>query len=248
MDVVFGSSPLAAAVARRLARDGATTLAGPTELLGPWLWRRCDPGSAEGVNHALKGVDRVVVVLDDAASAAGLFTVLRPGTASRGVAVLPPGGWRPDGLDRFTHWGSLRVGATWGEDELLVAAWARRVAAGRALWVPDLGEVRVTAAVDAANAVAALLHEPGGVWSVVGDEAARLSELAAQIGLALDKPVRQRRATVGLAAWSAGVSVGAIRRLAVAADPHRHTPGWTPVAVVGRAGWFAPPERPRGRG
>jgi len=245
VDVVFGTSPLALAVTSRLAASGPTALASKAAQLGPWLWRRCDPATAEGVHHALKGANRAVVVMDDDDEVAGLFTLLKPSSVTRGVLVLGPNTAAPKGLERLGNWSTVRIGATWGPQEPLVAAWAARIARGGGVWVPDLGELAIVSTLDAANAVAAALDVSGASWTLIGDDVVRLSDLATAIGEGLGVPARIWRAPLGLAAWRAGVPATAIRRWAprTPSKPQRYTPGWTPPSLARRAAWLGDPAK-----
>lgn len=243
MDVVFGDSPVARALASRLARENPCTLVGKDASLGSWLWRKGDMATGEGVLQALKGAGRAFVVMEHDLAAPGLFTLLKPATVPRGAVVLPVGAALPEPLQRLPNWSSVQLGPAWGPEDPLVEAWAKAIAAGRRIWVPDLGEIAALSLTDAAEAALAASREPGRAWTYVAPAGATLTELAQSLASGLSKELRMSRAPLGLAAWKAGVPASWIRRWQRPTDATTHTPGWHPPAPIGRVAWLGDPKR-----
>jgi hypothetical protein len=239
MDVVLGDAPAAVALARALGTSGPTVLAGCGQVEGPFLWRKGALASGEGVAAAVKGADRLVVVVEAGQEVGGLFTAIKAGLVGRAVVVLPHGVEAPAGLRKFGDWAILRVGPVWGPEEPLVAAWARAIVAGRSLWVANPGPMRPVAEADLLPAVLAVLQRPGARWSLVGEAAVGLPDLAAALAAGLERPLRAWRVPVGLAARQAGVEARRWQAwIAASSGGATNTDDWQRPTSVGSAGWL----------
>lgn len=241
--MVFGDSPVARALAARLSREGPCTLVGLDAALGSWLWRRGDMATGEGVLQALRGAARAFVVMDHELAAPGLTTLVKPATVPRGALVLPVGAGVPDALQRLPNWSSVHLGPAWGPEDPLVDAWARAIAAGRRIWVPDIGEVPALALADAAEVAIAASREPGRTWTCVANGRATLADLAQTLAAGLGRELRSTRAPLSLAAWRAGVPAAWVRRWQQPIEASTHTPGWHAPAAAGRTAWLGDPRR-----
>ena len=213
---VLGGSPLA----RRLARDAI--LLDRVVQPGPWLSRRVDPDTGEGIRAALLGVDRLVVVLDGPSEHLGLYLVLRPDeTRRRVVFVTPPGIGVPAWTSAWPAWSTVSLGYAWGAGDPLFDGFESGVLRA----APNPGPIPVVPMDDACGLVLAALDHPGARWAWNGVPTA-LSELAPRaVG------------SVWLASrWARRAGVPWRDLMAWAARPGgpRNTPGWDPG--TGQAG------------
>ncbi len=250
MDVIFGTGAIARMLAARLAARGSTTLVSPEPADGPFLWRRGDPASGDGVLVALRSATRVALVAEHPQDAAGLLGVLKPGMVARGAVITPLSMPAPDALTRHEHWGWLRVGTVWGPEDPWIDGWLRAAAAGRRLWYPDLGPLRPVGSDALRAAVEALWGVPGARWTLVGPDGGGTRDLVARVASAVGQPLRATAAPRWWAARMTGRPASALDRWEDA-DPDAlcHTPGWEGPPIT-PAGWLWPlaPHAPAARG
>ncbi len=193
MIAVIGEGGLAEGVAMACP---AATLVGSHAFDGPFLWRKADLDTGEGVLAALGETQRVIVVLDRPRQAHGTFAVLTRRPTS--VAVVFPLGNPPSALERLPEWSQVAVPPCWGGRSPLVRRWSSIIKGGGHLWIPNLGVRQVCAAVDAVPAVLAASETPGVRWSI-GSESATLHELAQAISAHHRYPLRATRAPRAIA-------------------------------------------------
>lgn len=236
--VVVGSGPVARAIARRLATRGSVVLASAEPVSGPWLWRRADPASGQGLRPLLDGAPSVHVVPEAGEPVDGALLLLGRATRVVGALVhpleLPRPKATPAGLS------TLRHGPAWGPDEPLCAAWARQLVAGERVWTADPGPIRPVP-MDAL--VAAALHvaeQPGRAWTLAGPESVRLDDLVDALARGLGVSARRRRVPLTWAAWAAGVSAERLVAWTRVPDAVTACDGWIPP-TTGRAAWLGDP-------
>lgn len=237
MDLVLGHGPVAVALANTLAGEGPVMMAGGAPTGGPFFWRRADMGTGAGIDAALSGIERLFIALEPGQSAAGLFTLMKPGSVEDAVVVLPLGEPDPPGIDRHDQLSMVRVGPCWGPEEPLVGAWAAAIAAGRRVWVPNPGGVRPVALRQVVAAAREAAERPGVRWTVVSDEVVQLADLVAAISKTLGKPARTLPAPMRWGCRRAGVDPARVRAWAGVPAAEWKTPGWTPTEWPGRDAW-----------
>lgn len=241
MDVVFGTGPLARSLASALGRFGTVLMVGSELVQGPFFWRRGDIQTGEGVHAALTAARRAFLVLDRPTDLRAFFTVLKPQSVARGVAVLPLSQDEPTELKHHPDWSVVKVAPAWGPQQPLIAAWARQLAAGKRVWLSDPGEITPIAIDDAVAAVRAAAGFRGLRWTVAGEEAATLPDLAATLAHRLDVPCKTLSVPLGWACRRANVPVDDVRAWVDAPAASWHTPGWTPPDQQGAGAWLGDP-------
>lgn len=213
--MVFGDGALARAVAgHRAARNPTVLVTGGDPVPGPWLWRRADVASGEGVRSALRDATHVVCAADGAAH--GLHVVARP-DANLAVTLVVPCGLAPP---VEPHWNLLEVGVVWGPGDPLFDVWTSAAARGR-LFVAEVGRMPILAADRAVAAAEALGLLRGQRWRLPGT--ARTMVDLATSGW---PSARQFRVPVALARAFLGLPPALLRRRAALPMPTPWTPGW----------------------
>lgn len=227
MDVVVGFGPLATSVARALGQAGRPTVLGsPKPRSGPFLWRRVDAETGEGMRGLAKEVRRLFVVQDGPPrSAWGVAVGLADAPLTARVYAVPLDQEVPDGLTPPSAWSGVAFGTLWGPDEPLVARWSDAIAEGRHVLLADPGPMFPVPMADASAAVIAAADHPGARWTVSGQTEARLPQLAEALSRHHRRPLRVTRATLGLCARHAGVDAARIKAW-VGARRAPVTPGW----------------------
>ncbi len=157
--VVFGRGALARALATHWAHDHTVTLASrEPRVPGPWLWRRIDPVTGEGVKAATAGHRTALVCIDGPVE--GLLLVLRPASDLRGVLARPVGLRAPDGFEP-TRWAHLLHEQVVAAGDPVWDTWAR-FAPSKLIPVPwARAPLRVTTATDAVDVAQGLIERLG---------------------------------------------------------------------------------------
>ena len=229
MNVVFGASGLARALAYALQQEGPTVLASRTPVVAALTWRRACLATGEGVLSALKDATTAYVVVQPEEEVAGAGAIIKPLHVSRGLWVLESGGQQPSLPDRLPGWSTLRLGPTWGARHAWAQAWAAEVQRGRTLWVPRVNPVRVVPEDVAVAAMRAAVQRKAVRWSLPGgsprDVAALARDLFGDVSMAMR--------ALPLAAWRVGMPAQDIRDMVEAPRFERETGSWT--GSVGRA-------------
>jgi hypothetical protein len=214
-DVVFGDGALARALAAERARRHATVLVtGGEPVPGPWLWRRADASTGEGVRGALKDATHVSCVADGPVH--GLHLVARAEAGLAVTMVAPSGSHAPV----EPSWNLLETGVVWGEGDALFDAWQGAAPRGW-LWVPDVGPVPTLPLVRAIAAVDAVSELRGQRWRLPGTPRT-LRDLAGGTWPA----ARRLRVPVSAASFTVGVAPALLRARAALPVPTPWTPGW----------------------
>jgi hypothetical protein len=239
MDVVVGSGPLARTLARSLASIRSNvTFASEAVAEGPFLWRRANPVTGEGVVAALHDADRAYVVLERAAPAHGVFAAIERLAIPRGIAVVPFGSGKIPALAGRDGWSYLEVGPCWGAEEPLLAAWSSTIARGGHLRWFDPGPVFPVPMPEAVQAVHAALERPGIHWRLPGSRAS-LAELAAELGWFHRHPLRATRVAPASGLRRLGLPKDHIAFWTRIPASERDTGDWSWGEPRGPAGWFA---------
>ncbi len=219
---MLGGGPLAAALVRHVA--GPVVWLGRTlPAPGPWLSRRIDPGSGEGVRNALRGLRGLIAVLEPGDAVHGLVVVARAEAGLPVALVGPCGGPWPEGVEG-SGWARLAVGLAWGPGEPLFDRWS---AGWGPVRVGDPGPVPVAPMRAVIEASVALLSHPGAHWRW-GGEVTTFPRLAGSI---LGEHLVRR-------AWLPGRWAGSTPELARLRSwvgrpgGLRETPGWDPEPVA----------------
>ena len=217
---VLGAGPLGRSIAASF--PCSTLLLDEQVVPGPWLSRRIDPNTGEGIRSALAGAERLLVILERPAEWLGLYLILRADAVSRRVVfVLPTGVSAPAWTSAWPQWSTFSLGYPWGKGDPLFDGFANRSLRS----CPKLDSFPTVPFSEAQSAVLAAFEFPGSRWSW-GGEIQSLQGIAASLGGPLRRawwPARWARHT--------GVSWSDIVARSGSPGSPRNTPGWEPAPV-----------------
>jgi uncharacterized protein YbjT (DUF2867 family) len=242
MDAVFGDGPLARELGAALGRYATVSVVGPRPVQGPFFWRRGDVTTGQAVLQTLRDARRAFVVVERAGvDLRAFFQLLKPDLVTRGVLVVPLETPLPKELKHHPDWSVVQCAAPLGPGEPLIDAWAAATARQQRVWVANPGILRPIAMADAVSAIRAAAGFRGLRWTIAGDDAVTLPELADILAEGLDVPTRILPVPFDVAMRRAGLDADRIRGWLSLPEASWHTPGWTPRELVGRAGWLGEP-------
>jgi hypothetical protein len=174
----LGGSGLARAL---VAREGGVLLDALTHE-GPWLSRRVNAVTGEGLQAALANVDRLAIVLDRPTEMQGSFLVLRAIVPQPALVLVRPTGVPPPAaFASLPAHSSLEVGWAWGNGDPVHDTWVSRAASGAWIEAPDPGPIPVIPMADAVTVVLSLFERTAtharwpGVSTVLPELAERIA-------------------------------------------------------------------------
>jgi len=239
VNTVFGTSPLAVALAHCLHAQAATWLCNTQPSQHKLLWRYADVSTGEGLRTALAETPRIFLILDNQADteAEGLFIAIRRLEPIQGVVVTPVGCSAPSQLAQTPHWSHIQVGPCWGLIDPIISRLIQRVALEKRIWLPSTQDLHSLSIPDAVTLCMAAIDYPGARWIAPADPA-NLTLLIEDLQRMHQIRATTRTMPLSACAWQLGVPRKALLHWLSGTPATRHTPGWEPTDWMGRAGWI----------